>query len=122
MRLYIYVVCTLLFNRFLNAQTSMGKQVLFKRANFGYNLTSIQGFIEDIHRNILTTRCVATCMGIQYCGSLVYVKSSQSCMLLKTNHSTSIPVSGITAKNDDAQVWVSGKKNIFIQLYNNIII
>ena len=109
MRLYIYVVSTLLFNRFLNAQTSIGKQVIFKKANFGYNLTSIQDFIEDIHRNILTTRCVATCIGIQYCGSLVYVKSSQSCMLLKTNHTTNIPASAITAKTEDAQVWVSGK-------------
>ena len=101
-RAYILMVWMMLFQM----QATLGKPVLFRKADFGYHLESIQDFLLKMHQRVPEARCAFLCFWTPSCGSLVYIRSSKSCMLVK---STYIPASAITARNNAAQVWIPGK-------------
>ena len=87
----------------------MGKQAIFQRANFGYNFEEPQEFLMKTHHGVAVTECMELCVGTQFCGSVVYARSSQICTLLTASGADSIPVSAIAPKSDDSQVWIPGK-------------
>ena len=87
----------------------MGKQALFQRAHFGYNFEEITQFLMKTHHGVAITECMELCVGIRFCGSVMYARSSQTCTFLTASGADSIPVSAIAPKSDDAQVWIPGK-------------
>ena len=87
----------------------MGRQAIFQRVRFGYNLSEMQEFMMKTYQRVVIIECIGLCVGTRFCGSVVYARSSQICTLLTAIGPDSIPVSAIAPKSDDTQVWIPGK-------------
>ena len=108
--MYVSVAWALVQYALFCFKASLGKQAMFKKAAFGYNMVAMQGFLLKTHMTIPATTCISFCLESASCGSLVYIKSSKICKLWTASGIGNIPLSAVTAKSDDVQVWIRGKQ------------
>ena len=109
MKVDLSLACTLVQYALFYVHVSLGKDVLFKKAVYGYNTAALQEFLLKTHEDTVITLCASICLRTSFCGSLVYIRSSQTCILWAISSINSIPVASITAPSHDAQVWIPGK-------------